>query len=99
MIPSQSLMEISCTISESPINDDYGNIIISGQKFIQAKFLEKTGSKKNAQRYNLTNRMTYVYSSSVIYPFVNYTMEGCNYVINDLEMCEIIAYAEKYGIM
>ena len=45
-------------------------------------------------------RVTYVYKSSIVYPFVDHEIEkkqGFFSISN--EMCEVIAYVEKYGLL
>ena len=85
--------------SSEEVADDYGNVIIPGQIYFKAKFLEKVSAKKNSQKYKLMKRNTFVYKSCIVYPFVNYSLDGEFYVITDSDLCEVIAYVEKYGIL
>ena len=78
--------------------DDYGHTIIPGQKFFKGRYLEKVSTKKNTQIFKEMRKLTFIYKASIVYPFVNHHREEKFYTITNNELCEIIAYAEHYGL-
>lgn len=85
-------------ICDKSITDDYGHTVVHGHKFFKGRYLEKSSSKKNHDVYKPMNKMTFIHTASVVYPFVNYeqTKKG-HYSIPNTELCEIIAYVEHYN--
>ena len=62
-------------VAENNMIDDYGNTIVPGHKFFQAKYLEKLIEKKHSQVYNETRKIAYINKMSTVYPFVNFIEE------------------------
>lgn len=80
----------------SPQIDEYGNAVIPGQPYLFIRFLEKASEKKHNITYRITAKKTFVYSSSVVYPFCE--SEACNdktFTITNTGCCYILAVAEE----
>ena len=43
--------------------------------------------------------MVFVYKSSVVHPYINFTYDKSLYEIDNNELCEVIAYLEHCGFM
>ena len=56
-------------------------------------------NKKLCQKFKEMKKTTFVYKASIVYPYVNFTKDGDNYIIQDSELCEVISYAENYCIL
>lgn len=85
-------------ICEEIVTDNYGGTDAHGHKFFKGRYLEKKSSKKNNNLFEPMNKLTFVYTASVVFLFVTYehTNKGL-YSIFNAELCEIIAYLEYYN--
>ena len=82
-----------------PQIDDYGNTVIPGHPYFEGRFLEKASEKKYNITYHITPKKTFVYSSSVVYPF--WEFEACNdetFTITNTGYCDILAFVEESGM-
>ena len=86
-------------VAEKNMIDDYGNTIVPGHKFFQAKYLEKLIEKKHRQVYKEKRKIAYIPKTSIVYPFVNFKKETDKYIIDNNELCEVIAYVEHFGLV
>ena len=85
--------------AENNMIDDYSNTIIPGHKFFQAKYLEKLIEKKHSQVYKETRKIAYIHKTSIVYPFLKFKEEKDKYIIDNNELCEVIAYFEHYRLV
>ena len=67
-------INITEDIAENNIND-YGNTIVPGHKFSQAKYFEKLRKKKNSQIFKETRKIAYIHKTSIVYPFADFKEE------------------------
>ena len=82
----------------SPQIDDYGNTVIPGHPYSEGRFLKKH-LKRNNITYKITARKTFVYSSSVVYLFIEF--EACNdesLTIANTGYCDILTFVEESGM-
>lgn len=80
--------------------DIYGHVIPSGCSYVRGKYLEKHSETKKGLKYRKMKVDTYFYKESVVYPFVNHTMQNKNTIIHisKNDYCEVLAYVEASGM-
>ena len=79
------------------MTDDY-NVILQGVAYFTGKFLEWTKRGKRCSFYRLvTEKSTYFYKESVVFPFVNIINEKNKLVLKDDDYTDILMYIEKSG--
>ena len=77
--------------------DDYGNIIADGSKYIKGQFLEFLHENKNKKNYKLSNKVTYFYKESILYPFVNMNENKNSFELSYSDFADIIYFVESNG--
>ena len=83
-------------VAENNMINDFGNTIVHHHKFFQAKYLEKLIEKKYSQVYKEKRKIAYIHKTSIVYPFVDFKEEKHKYMIDNNELCEVIAYVEHF---
>ena len=82
-------------ISRGDDVDDYGHMIIENVKFNKGHFLERVSHLSNREIYKVSKKVTYFYSESVIYPFVDFKEEKKGLALYNDELSNIIHYIEE----
>ena len=85
--------------AEDNMIDEYGNTIVPGHKFFQAKYLEKLIEKQHSQVYKETRKIDYNHKTSIVYPFLKFKEDKDKYIIDNNELCEVIAYFEHFRLV
>ena len=87
------VIENEC-VSNGEDQDDYGHIIIENAMFHRGNFLERISHSLNSQTFKVSKKVTYFYTESVIYPFVNFKEEK-GFVLHNNEWSDIIHFIEQ----
>ncbi|XP_066925552.1 uncharacterized protein [Clytia hemisphaerica] len=83
--------------SNDVTTDDYGHSIPQGEEYFKGHYLEKHSSKRSADYYQATNKISLISKASVVYPFVDFEKNNKDLVIiTNVELCQIIAFVEHY---
>lgn len=77
--------------------DDYGHIIPPGTFFHTGKFYERCNTTKTGTIYNLSKKMTFFYSESVVFPFVELEERKNGYFLSNSHYSEILCHMEETG--
>ena len=86
-------------IAEKNLSDEYGHRILEGSKYIERKYLESEGAKKNIMVYKEMSKTVYCYLSSEVYPYVNCVQKiGCIYYITNSDFCDVMAHVQHNGL-
>ena len=75
------------------------NTTVPSYKFFQAKYSEKLIEKRHSQDYNETRKIAYIHKTSIVYPFANFKEEKDKYIIDNNDLCEVIACVEHFGLV
>ncbi len=86
----QSLRRRVCWVGK----DDYGIVIPHGALFLKGRFLEMVVEKGSHRVYKLSKKITYFYKENVIYPFVNMAETEKGYILENVDLMDIIKFAE-----
>lgn len=78
-------------ICKESVTDDYRHTVVHVLKFFKCRYLAKVSSKKKNDLFKPMNKLTNVYTASVVYSFITYeqTKKGY-YTISNTELCKII---------
>ena len=90
------VLRMNCVI-EGMCEDDYKNVIPYGMEYIKGNFLEKRFETKSSTVFQLSEKVTYFYKESIIFPFVNIVESKKGIEINNKEWLDIICHAEQTG--
>ena len=82
-------------MSNGDDTDDYGHTIIKDSKYNMGHFLERFTNTRKGELYKLSNKRTFFYSESVIYPFVDVKEEKKGLFISNNELTNIIRHIEE----
>ena len=75
------------------------DIVISGQKYILSRFLEKVSGNITSKTYKLTeNKTTIFFHESIVYLFVNYSINKSSFEISSKDFLDILNYVKQFGL-
>ena len=90
--------DVDCCELEEKSEDGYGHIIPAGNIFMQGHFLEIVFTLKDSTLFKLsTDKKTFFYKESVVYPFVEMEEGKKGLVLNNSEYLDIIYFMESSG--
>ena len=80
-------------ICEESVTEDYGYTVVHTHKFFKGRYLGKTSHKKNNDLFKPMNKLTFMYTATVMYPFLAYEQKKKEfYSIFNTELCEITSF-------
>ena len=77
--------------------DDYGNRILMGLRFLKGHFLERLHCEKNCVLFKLSKLATFFYRETIIYPFVSIEESKKGLKITNKHYTDILAHIELTG--
>ena len=91
-------VKIKDAFEAKEITDDYFNTIVSGQQYIEGRFLGKTESAIKGNYYKLQKQKTFFFHELVVYPYVQFQEGKKGLLLSVEEYVEILNYVEHIGI-
>ena len=76
-----------------------GHKIIEGQIYLKGHYLGRISDTKKNIKYKLMNKTVYFFKENIIYPFINFEINNCTYLITYNEYCDILSYVEHFGMV
>ena len=75
--------------------DDYSHTIPAGFESL-VKWVKAT---KSCQIFKISSKFTYIYSKSVVYPFVNINETDKEHVLENKDLTDILNFNEEHGLV
>ena len=75
------------------------SMAIEGQIYLMGHYLERISDTKKNTKYKLMNKTVHFLKENIVYPFINFKINNCTYLITYSEYCDILSYVEQFGMV